>query len=216
MKTDSQIQKDVTDELRWNPNVSDAHIGTKVQNGVVTLTGDIPHYMEKRGAEEAVQRVSGVRAVANELEVKLLDSFERSDEDIAEAALGALKWTYQVPEDVKVSVNKGWVTLRGNAEWDFQRTAAKNAVSSLMGVVAVENDIKIKSQAQPADIKNRIEAALKRSAEAEGEGIRVSVDGNRVTLTGEVHSFNEKEDARWAAWGAPGVTTVQNDLRIAS
>jgi osmotically-inducible protein OsmY len=216
MKTDTQIQNDVTDELKWNPMVTAIHIGTTVKDGIVTLSGNVPHYTEKNAAEEAVQRVSGVRAVANELEVQLIESYERSDEDIAEAALNALKWNYQVPEGVKVSVSKGWVTLKGTVQWDFERTAAKNAVRHLMGVTGVFDEIKLKSQAQPEDVKTRIEAALKRSAETEGKGISVEVDGTRVTLRGQVHSLAEKEDARFAAWCTPGVTTVENELRVAA
>jgi osmotically-inducible protein OsmY len=185
MKTDARIQKDVTDELRWNPNVSDAHIGTKVQNGVVTLTGDIPHYIEKSAAEEAVQRVSGVRAVVNQLEVKLPDSCERSDQQIAEMVLNILKWCYRASEDIKVSVNKGVVTLKGDVEWDYQRSTAKNAVSSLMGVNAVEDKIQIKPQV-------------------------------RFALSCEVHSSNEGEDAFLAAWVAPYVATVKNNIRISA
>jgi osmotically-inducible protein OsmY len=215
-KTDDQIRLDVKSEMKWNPSLTCDQVGVTVKDGIVTLRGTVPHYVEKNTAEESAQKVGGVRAVANELEVKLLESYERSDQDIAQAALNALKWNYQVPEGVKVSVTKGWVTLKGEADWDFERNAARDVVSPLMGVCGVSNEITIKTRIQPSDIKTRIEDALKRSAESEGRKIQVSVDGSRVTLTGNVHSFSEIEDARLAAWYAPGVTSVENNLKLAA
>jgi osmotically-inducible protein OsmY len=215
-KTDEQIRLDVKSEMKWNPSLTCDQVSVTVKDGIATLRGTVPHYMEKNTAEESAQKVGGVRAVANELEVKLLGSNEKSDQDIAEAALNALKWNYQVPEGVKVSVTKGWVTLKGEAEWDFERNAARNVVSPLMGVCGVSNEITIKTKVQPLDIKSRIEDALKRSAESEGRKIEVTVDGSRVTLSGNVHSFSEVEDARMAAWYAPGVTSVENNLKLAA
>jgi len=217
MKTDTRIQQDVRDELKWDARVTPTDIGVSVKEGLVTLSGQAPHFMEKTAAEEAAQRVSGVRAVANEITVMFFDSSsQRSDHEIAEAALNALKWNYEVPHDIKVSVSNGCITLKGKAEWAFERDAAADAVRSLMGVSDVFNLIEIKAKIQPTDIKTRIEAALKRSAESEGKGISVSVSGDHVTLTGTVHSLTEKEDARWAAYCAPGVSHVDNYLNVAA
>jgi osmotically-inducible protein OsmY len=215
-KTDDQIQKDVTDELKWNPGVDSNHITVTAKDGVVTLRGTVPHYFEKNSAEESAQRVGGVRAVADELEVNLLGSYKRDDSDIAAAAVQALDWNYTVPEGVKVSVQKGWVTLKGQVDWDYERTSATNAVKALMGVCGVNNELTLKTTVQPSDVKTRIQEALKRSAESEGREIGVTVSGDRVTLSGNVHSFSEVEDARFAAWCTPGVTTVQNDLKISA
>ncbi len=215
-KTDEQIRLDVMSEMQWNPSLTSDQVGVTVDNGIVTLRGTVPHYFEKNNAEESAQKVGGVRAVANELGVKMLELDERSDQDIAEAAVNALRWNYQVPEGIKISVTKGWITLKGEAEWDFERNAARNVVSSLMGVCGVSNEITIKSKVQPSDIKTRIEEALKRSAESEGRNIHVAVNGSRVTLTGNVHSFSEIEDARLAAWFAPGVTSVEDNLKLAA
>lgn len=213
-KTDSQIQQDVINELKWDPSVSGAQVSVTTNDGIVTLRGSVPHYFEKSSAEEAAQRVGGVRAVADEIEVNIMGSYERSDEQIAEAALSALEWSYSAPKNIKVVVQKGWITLKGETEWDYQRIAAKDAVSQLMGVCGVTNNISITSKIQPSDIKVLIEEALKRSAESEGRKIHVTVKGDKVTLTGNVHSFSEVEDARHAAWMAPGVLTVENNLKI--
>lgn len=215
-KTDQQIQRDVMNELRWNPGITAAQISVTTNDGIVTLRGTVPHYFEKTIAVQSAQRVGGVRAVANEIEVNLLGSYERTDEDIAKAALTALEWNYQVPDGIKVTVEKGWITLKGEADWDYQRNAARDTVSPLMGVCGVSNDITIKTRILPSDIKDRIEAALKRSAEGEGRNISVDVKGNRVILSGNVHSFSEIEDARFAAWSAPGVMIVENNITLAA
>jgi osmotically-inducible protein OsmY len=215
-KTDEQIQQDVTSELKWNPRVTANQITVTTKDGVVTLRGSVPHYFEKNSAEETAQRVGGVRAVADELEVNLLGSYERSDSDIAAAAIQALDWNYEVPEGVKVAVEKGWITLKGETDWDYERNAARDAVKSLMGVRGVSNEITLKARVRTSDIKTRIEDALKRSAESEGREIKVAVNGSKVTLTGNVHSYSEIEDAKFAAWGAPGVMVVENNLKIAA
>jgi osmotically-inducible protein OsmY len=209
-KSDSDIKQDVANELMWDSSISASEVKVSAKDGIVTLSGSVLHFIEKVAAEQAAERVGGVKAVADELEVKTI--FDKSDEDIAQAALSALKWNYSVPDNVKVSVEKGWITINGEAEWDYERNAAKNSVSQLMGVTGVTNNMTIKSKAQPSDIKTRIEEALKRSAEAEGRKISVSVSGNKVTLSGHVHSFSEIDDAREAAWMAPGVMDVENNL----
>lgn len=211
-KSDSQIQKDVMSELRWDPSVTPFRISVTANDGIVTLRGSVPHYHEKATAEQAAQRIKGVRAVADEIKVDLLGSYERSDEDIARAALSALEWNYQVPDGIKLVVEDGWVTLSGEAEWDYQRNAAKDAVSPLMGVCGVSNKISLKSKVQASDVKTSIRDALKRSAESEGRHITIAVDGTRVTLSGTVQSAAEVEDAVLAAWNAPGVMMVDNRL----
>jgi osmotically-inducible protein OsmY len=215
-KDDSQIQQDIMTELRWDPSIDSDQITVAVKDGIATLSGSLPHYFEKSSAEKAAQRVGGVRAVADEMTINLLGSYERSDADIAEAALSALKWNYQVPDGVKVSVDRAWITLSGETQWDYERNAAEDAVTLLMGVRGVTNNISIKSSVQSSDIKTRIEDALKRSAESEGRKINVAVDGSEVTLTGNVHSFSEMEVAKLAAWGAKGVMTVENNLVLAA
>ena len=212
-KSDSDLKRDVINELKWDPSVDSTQIKVSSNDGIITLKGTVPHYIEKMAAEQAAQRVGGVRAVADELEVK--GKFDKTDEEIARAAVNSLKWNYSVPADIKVAVDKGWITLSGEVEWDYQRTAAKNTVGELLGVSGVMNSITIKSKVQPADIKSLIEDAFKRTAESEGKKINVAVRGDTVILTGSVQSFSEIEDARHAAWMAPGVMTVENKLTVA-
>lgn len=213
-KDDEQIQIDVMKELKFDPSVTSAQISVTAKNGIVTLSGSVPHFFEKTSAEEAAQRVGGVRAVADEIEVQLMGAYEKSDAEIANAVLNAIEWNFSVPRDVKVSVDNGWITLRGEAEWDYQRQATKKAVSHLLGVKGVRNNMTIKARADATDIQHRIEEAFKRSAEADGKNISVRVDGNKVTLAGKVHSFSDLADAGTAAWNTPGVSEVVNNLRI--
>jgi osmotically-inducible protein OsmY len=215
-KTDAEVEKDVRNELKWDPSISAADVATTATDGIVTLRGNVPHYFDKMSCANAAQRVGGVRAVANELEVKLLSEYTRSDEDLATAARSALDWGYLVPSGVRVTVEKGWITLTGNAEWDFERSAARDAVSSLMGVCGVTNNMSVKpaTKVQASEVKSKIEQALKRSAQAESRKIGVKVTGQKVTLSGSVHSFSEMEDAKSAAYSAPGVSTVENELRF--
>lgn len=213
-KSDSQIQQDVINEIQWDPSITSSQISVTAKDGIVTLRGSVPHYFEKSKAENAAQRVGGVRAVADEIEVNLMGSYIRGDEQIAESALSALQWSYSAAKDLKVTVEKGWITLKGETEWDYQRKAAKKAVSQLMGVVGVTDNMTIKTKILPEDIKKRIEESLKRTAEAEGREISVSVDGYKATLTGNVHSIAESETVRRAAWMAPGIVTVDNQLKV--
>jgi osmotically-inducible protein OsmY len=211
--SDERLQRDVLEELKWEPSVEAAHIGVTVKDGVVTLTGHVPSLSEKYGAEKAAKRVYGVKDVANELGVKLLASSKRTDEDIA-AAVRALKWNILVPADkIMVMVNNGWVTLEGQVHWRFQRNAAERAVRNLPGVVGVTNDIMVGSEeVSPIDIKNQIEAALARNAELEARRLSVEVEGSKVILRGSVRSWSEKEEAERAAWKMPGV--LELDSRI--
>ncbi len=211
-KSDEQIRDDVINELTWDQRLDSANIKVRAKDGIVTLTGTVPHYMEKRNAEQAAQRVGGVKAVADDLEVKGI--FDKSDEEIAQAAVSAFKWNYSIPGDLKISVDKGWVNLSGEVDWDYQRNSARDTVSDLMCVRGVSNNITIRSQTQPSDVKARIEQALKRSAEAEGRKIKVTMSGNKVILSGNVHSISEFDDARHAAWMAPGVVSVENNITV--
>jgi osmotically-inducible protein OsmY len=216
MKTDAQLKKDVESELEWDASINASHVGVTVNDAVVTLTGHLDTYAEKYAAERAVQRVQGVKAVAVELDVRLAAGHQRTDGEIAAATESALRWNALVPEDrVKVMVEKGWVTLSGEVDWDYQRVAALKSVRPLTGVLGVTNSMTLKPQVAPADISVRIRSALQRQAEREAKGIEVSVSGHTVTLKGQVHSWSERAAAQGAAWSAPGITSVVNQLRVA-
>ncbi len=217
MGGDSQLKKHVEDELSWQPSVHEAAIGVGVKDAIVTLTGHVQSYAEKIAAERAVMRIHGVKALASELQVSLPGAQERTDEDIARAALNVLVWNAVVPKDaIKVKVTKGFVTLSGAVEWPFQKHNAEREVSRLMGVRGVINDVEVKPSRTPvsAEIKIGIEAALKRSAEVEAQRIHVETRGSTVVLTGSVSSWPERRAAERAAWSAPGVAKVDNRLSI--
>lgn len=218
MKTDTQLQKDVQAELTWTPSIRDAEIGVAVKDGVVTLTGYVQNHAQKLAAELAAKRVGGVRALADDLKVKLPSSLERSDTDIAHAAVRALDWDTEVPDKaVTVTVNDGWLTLQGNVEWQFQKAAAERAVRYLNGVRGVINSIMIMPKGvSPAQVSERIKEALKRSAEYDAEHVKVSAVDGKVTLTGTVRSWTERSDAELAAWSAPGVREVVDRIMISS
>ena len=215
MKTDAQLKLDVSNELEWEPSINATNVGVAVKNGVVTLTGHLDTYAEKYAIERAVQRVQGVKAVAVELDVKLALDHKRSDSEIAAAAESAFTWHGMIPEErVRVKVERGWVTLSGEVDWEYQRRSAYSAVRPLIGVVGVTNNITLKPQITPAQVTNRIRDALARQAEREAKNVEVMVSGAKVTLRGKVHSWAERAAVQGAAWAAPGITQVVNELVV--
>lgn len=217
MKSNTQLQRDVMDELQFEPSVDASNIGVIAKDGIVTLTGKVNNYAAKYAASEAAERVTGVKAVTDEMKVDLPAYHQRDDQDIAEAALNALKWHVWVPKDaVKVKVEGGWITLEGTVDYQFQKQEAEDAVQNLTGVIGVSNLINLKSVPAQSDLKTKIENALKRAAELDGERINVEVDGNKVTLRGNVSSWAEREEAERVAWSAPGVWNVNDELEIAA
>lgn len=215
MKTDTQIQRDVMEELKWEPSVNHEHIGIAVSDGIVTLSGSVPTFIEKHNAEIAAQRVAGVKAIVEKVEVKLPGSLVRDDEEIAKAIINQFQWSSLVPKDqIKAKVSNGWVTLSGEVVWEYQRKAAERLVRELTGVKLITNNIALKPKLEAADLKEKIERALLRAAERESKQIDVQVRGSHVTLSGVVRSFAEMRAVEGAAWGAPGVTEVQDNLRV--
>ena len=215
MKTDADLKRDVTAELAWDPAVKSTAIGVAVKDGVVTLSGHLETFAEKHAAERALGRVAGVKAIALELDVKLSFDHQRSDTDIAVSAEQALKWSTLVPvEAIRLTVDHGSVTLQGEVEWDFQRRSAEKAIRPLMGVVEISNEITLRVRPRATDLGRRIQEALTRQALREAKHIHVAVDGTAVTLSGTVHSWQERAAAQGVAWSAPGVHAVINELRV--
>lgn len=214
MKNDAQLRQDVENELRWEPSVHAEQIGVSAKNGVIELDGHVDSYYERCSAEEAALRVSGVQAIANELKVDWPDSLARTDEDIAKAAADHLEWNYSVPDTVKVKVTDGWVTLSGAVDWQYQKEEAQDTVSPLIGVTGVTNNITIKPTVSAMDVKRKIQDALKRNAMLDGDDIQVEASDSKVTLRGSVQSWAEREEAEDAAWSAPGVSTVDDQISV--
>lgn len=215
MKNDSQLRADVIEELRWEPSVSEAEIGISVKSGVVTLSGSVDTYAQKYAAERALERVNGVRALAEDLHVKFPSSKERSDTDIAHAALSALDWNIDVPVGITLKIENGWVSLDGSVEWQYQKTAAERAVRYLNGVKGISNRISVTpKRVSTFEVSQKIEDALRRTAEVDASHISVEAAGGQVTLKGKVRSWAERSDAERAAWAAPGVTRADDRIAI--
>jgi osmotically-inducible protein OsmY len=213
--TDKDLKIHVQNALDWEPSIDASDIGVATDAGVVTLHGNVRTYAEKQSAERLALRVFGVKAVANELVVHLPASYERTDTEIAQTAVNALRWNTVVPVgQVTVAVSDGWITLKGDVEWQYQRDAAARCVRDLFGVKGVTNAIAVRPHVKPTDVRDKIEAAFKRSAEVDARRINVTAADGKVTLSGNVRSFAERSEAAHAAWAAPGVMQVEDRLAI--
>lgn len=212
---DKVLRQLIIDELDFEPSIQAAHIGVAVEKGVVTLTGHVGSYIEKVAAEHAVERVKGVKAIAQEIEVRYGDQPKSSDDEIAQRAVNILNWSVQVPQGaIHVKVQRGWITLTGAVEWQYQRVAAESAVHKLTGILGVTNLIEVKPHVDAPDVRNKILDAMKRNAELEADSIRVSVDNGNVVLEGKVKAWYERGLAERAAWAAPGVKSVDDRLTL--
>src|SRR6195256_5715876 len=215
MKSDSEIERDVKEELQWDPDLDATDIAVSVKKGVITITGFVKSYTDKYEAEAAAKRVAGVTGVANDLEVRMPSVDERPDPDIARDAVSALKSQLPISsENMKVIVKNGWVTLEGEAEWQYQRQTAEIAVRRIKGVKGVSNTILLKPRAEPTEVKRKIQEALRRSAEVDANRIEVEARGGEVILKGTVRSWIEREEAEGAAWAGPGVTKVEDRIVV--
>lgn len=214
MRNPEDVRDDVLDELSWDTSLDRAAIGVAVNELAVTLTGHVGSYAEKRAAEKAAKRVKGVLAVANDLEVRLPSALQRDDTDIAAVVASALMWNVSVPHKVTATVEQGWVNLDGEVDWNFQRRAAERAVRDLIGVRGVTNLIQVKIRPQPAEVREQIQQAFRRSAQIDADHVKALVDDGRVTLKGTVRSWSERAEAEHAARSAPGVRDVANRLQV--
>ncbi|POA63588.1 BON domain-containing protein [Pseudomonas sp. GW531-T4] len=214
--SDLNLRKFILEELEFQPDIDAANIGVTVENGVVTLTGHVNSYAQKISAERAVKGIKGVRALAEEIQVRLEKGAGTADDTIANRALNILNWSSDVPEgDIKIMVQNGWITLEGEVDWQYQKETAERAVRKLSGVVGVDNQLTLCPRVDAGDIRQRIEDALKRNAEIDAKAIHIKVDGDVVKLEGKVHLWRERQIAERAAWSVPGVRKVDDHLLIA-
>ncbi len=218
MSNDQELQQKISEELRWDPRLQNADIGLAVEHGVVTLTGFVPTHAAKAAAVHVVERVRGVHAVVNELSLRVTSEYERTDKQIADAVLHALRWDVAVPDErIQVRVEHGWVILEGDVDWNYQRQAAETALHHLYGVKGVTDNLRIVTRAvSTSDVKNGIEAAIKRSAEEDARSVMVEAHQGTVTLRGSVRSWSERELAETAAWNSTGVTAVDNQIKVSN
>ena len=215
IKSDGQLQRDVIDELKWDASIAGSEIGVAAKEGVITLSGQVDTYAKKYAAVRAAERVAGVRAIAEKIEVLIPGALKRTDTDLAHAIVNTFEWDVQVPDNsVKARVEDGWVWLEGDVDWQFQSRAAERAVRNLAGVRGVTNLLQVKTHISVPDVKQRIENALKRSAEVDSRKISVDATDGAVTLRGSVRTWAERRDAENAAWSAPGVRRVQDELLV--
>lgn len=215
MKSDFEIKNNVLEELIWLSNIDETQIGVTVNNGIVTLTGMVNDLPKKTAIEEAVKRISGVKAIAEEIKVKYLDSDKQSDVEIAKAVINALEWNTSVPsEQIIVKVEDGKIYLTGDLEWAYQKNFAKRTIEHLYGVKEVINNIHLKPKTTPHNVEHLIEKAFTRSANIDANNIKVAVHNHELTLSGTVSSVKEKDDAEIAAYNAPGITNVINQLKV--
>ncbi|HEX5168371.1 MAG TPA: BON domain-containing protein [Cyclobacteriaceae bacterium] len=218
MKSNDELQKDVMDEIRWDPQLKEvgAQIGVTAKEGVITLSGLVNSLNEKLAAEKAAQRVAGVKVVAVDIVVAINRPHEKTDAEIAEAIKNALTWHSAVNEDrIEIKVDNGWVYLEGNVQWDYEKKAAENAVQNLIGVRGITNRISVSAKSiDPVDIKKHIASAFLRSATIDSSGVEVETSGSKVTLKGKVRSWMEKQDAENVAWSMPGVLEVNNQIEV--
>jgi osmotically-inducible protein OsmY len=213
--TDKDLKQHVQNALDYEPGVDASDIGVSVDDGVVTLRGNVASYREKIAAERVALRVYGAKAIANDLVVRLVSDYQRTDTEIAQAAVNALKWHTAVPDDrVSITVKDGWIALAGTLDWQYQKDAAARAVRDLTGVKGVTSDIRVQSRVKTIDVRDKIEAAFKRSAEIDARRINVTAQDGTVILSGNVHSWAERQEAEQAAWAAPGVSLVEDRLAV--
>jgi osmotically-inducible protein OsmY len=216
MKTDSELRAEVLSELQWDASIREEDIAVSVKDGVVTLAGTVDSYAQRYAAERAIERVKGTRAIVNDLAVKLSGALTRTDAEIAHAAVNALRWHVQVPEEhIRVKVSDGWLTLEGEVNRQYEKQAAENAVRFLLGLKGMTNLITLRPGASSSDVKHRIRSSLQRQAELDADQITVEASGSRITLHGTVRSMAERREAERAAWNAPGVTLVVNEITVA-
>lgn len=216
MKSNEHLQRDVMEALTWEPLLNAAEIGVTAEEGVITLTGHVDSYPKKLAAERAAKSVNGVRALAEEIEVRIGNGSRMSDTAIAEAAVNALKWCTSVPDKrITVSVENGWVKLEGDVEWQFQKDEARREVEDITGISGITNLISVRPLIKPTEIKDKIQRAFQRSATIDSSNVMVDVNGSLVTLKGTVHSWTERQEAENAAWSAPGVAKVNDQLVVA-